>query len=1208
MEPKTRRSRLFLMGALVGVAYYVGAVIGIALKFPAHSPSAIWPPNSIMLAALLLIPTRQWWVAFLGAFPAHLITQLLGGIPVGMSLLFFISNSSEALLGAVIIRCWLAEPLRFDSLKTAGVFVLAAVFVAPFLSSFLDAGFVTLFGWKNDNYWRVWRMRLPSNALAALAIAPLIVLAANQGAIWLRSVTRRQRVEAAVMIGGLLAVSALVFAWGYSRRGTAPALFFLPLPFLLWSAVRFGPLGTSASLLVLVFASIWGAVEGLGPFVKMSLEHNVLSLQMFLLAMSVPLFFLAAVIEERRKKEESLRESEERFRTLADNAPVLIWTTDADKRCTYVSKSWLDLTGKTLEEELGTGWVDDIHPNDRDACLVAFTHCFNRRRPFTLEYRVRRHDSEYRWLLDNGTARFAPDGTFVGYIGTATDITERKRAEEALAKNENQVRLFVEHTPAAVAMFDREMRYILTSRRWPVDYHLGDRNLIGQNHYDVLPEIPDRWKAIHKRCLAGAVETCEEDRLVRADGTTDWIRWEVRPWRGADGEIGGIIMFTDVITDRKRAEDRLRAQYAITHVLAESASVAEAVPGILRSICECLNWDYGEMWAFDERRRQLVLETWFSHSEAYFQEFASASLGCTFRAGVGMSGNLWNNRAPGWFDDLTSNGAFERAAIAAKVALRSAVGLPVFQGDEIVGVFIFFSRTLRKTDAAMLQMLGNIATQFAQFTERKRAEAALRDSEAQLKLAMEAAGIGYWETDLLTQRIVRSDSYRAILGVDSPSSVATRQDFFALVHPDDRQKLWGTAERWIEARAGGDTEFRIIRPDGRLRWIASRSQLLTNADGRPVRIQGMAVDITARKEAEEQIRVLKERLEAENIYLRSEVSGAHRFGEMIGSSKRIVAIVRQAELVAATDTSVLILGETGTGKELLARAIHARSKRSDRPLVKVNCSALPSELIESELFGHEKGAFTGASARQIGRFELADGATIFLDEIGDLPLMLQAKLLRVLQEGEFERLGSPKTIKVNARVIAATNRDLLDSVHNGSFRADLYYRLNVYPIYLPPLRERKEDIEILAITFLKETSQRLGRTFGPIPHRLLETLTAYDWPGNIRELQNVIERAALISPDKTLQLPEGWESESFDEQPAGLSRTVLLSASASLTEQATLKHLERHHIIQMLEKTGWRVEGTKGAAALLGLNPSTLRSRMQKLGIKRPDRSGSNWN
>jgi len=441
MEPKTRRSALFLKGALVGVAYYVGALVGIALKFPSHSPSALWPPNSILLAALLLLPTRQWWVALLGVLPAHFLGQLPSGVPVVMSVAFFLSNSCEALLGAFLIRRWIDGPLRFDSLKSAGVFVLAAVVVAPFLSSFLDAGFVTLIGWQEESYWQVWRARLPSNALAALAIPPVIVLWANDGPAWLRRVSTRQRVEALIMIGGLLAVSALVFAWEYSRRDATPALLFLPLPFLLWAALRFGPPATSASLLILIFVSIWGAAKGLGPFAALSPMQSVLSLQMFLLAISVPLIFLAAVIEERRKKEESLRESEQRFRTMADTAPVLIWTTDADKLCTYVSQTWLDLTGRSFEEELGNGWADDIHPSDQDAHLEAYARCFDQRSPFTLEYRVRRHGGEYRWLLDKGTPRFASDGTFLGYIGSATDITERKRLEE---------RLRVQHTVAQI--------------------------------------------------------------------------------------------------------------------------------------------------------------------------------------------------------------------------------------------------------------------------------------------------------------------------------------------------------------------------------------------------------------------------------------------------------------------------------------------------------------------------------------------------------------------------------------------------------------------------------------------------------------------------------------------------------------------------------------------------------------------------------------
>jgi transcriptional regulator with GAF, ATPase, and Fis domain len=307
-------------------------------------------------------------------------------------------------------------------------------------------------------------------------------------------------------------------------------------------------------------------------------------------------------------------------------------------------------------------------------------------------------------------------------------------------------------------------------------------------------------------------------------------------------------------------------------------------------------------------------------------------------------------------------------------------------------------------------------------------------------------------------------------------------------------------------------------------------------------------------------------------------------------------VLKQAEQVAATDATVLLLGETGTGKELLARAIHAWSKRNERSLVKVNCAALPASLIESELFGHERGAFTGAGARRVGRFELADGATIFLDEIGDLPLDLQVKLLRVLQEGEFERLGSSKTIKVDVRVIAATNRDLQRAVQEGKFRKDLYYRLDVYPIKLPPLRERKEDIGPLAVDFLHECALRLGKSFSGLPQTVLESLQRYDWPGNVRELQNVIERAALVSVEPKFRLPENWDSPPYEGAENG---------SASLLEReanwrgVTLKELTRSHMLRVLNQTKWRIEGSGGAATILGLHPSTLRSRMNKLGIRR---------
>ena len=282
----------------------------------------------------------------------------------------------------------------------------------------------------------------------------------------------------------------------------------------------------------------------------------------------------------------------------------------------------------------------------------------------------------------------------------------------------------------------------------------------------------------------------------------------------------------------------------------------------------------------------------------------------------------------------------------------------------------------------------------------------------------------------------------------------------------------------------------------------------------------------------------------------------------------------------------MILGETGTGKELIARAIHNLSPRTNRPLVKVNCAALPANLIESELFGHEKGAFTGATARKPGRFELADGGTIFLDEIGDLPLELQVKLLRVLQDGEFERIGGTQSLHVDVRVIAATNRDLEKSIEEKHFREDLYYRLNVFPLSLPPLRARSEDIAIIMRHFLDKYSKKMGKEIDTIPQKAMAALQAYDWPGNVRELENIIERALILSRGTTLRLDDAFSNRRNTSPPT--------------TPSGTLKNVERHHILQVLEQTHWRIEGQRGAAIRLGLNPSTLRSRMRKLSIEKP--------
>jgi PAS domain S-box-containing protein len=343
----------------------------------------------------------------------------------------------------------------------------------------------------------------------------------------------------------------------------------------------------------------------------------------------------------------------------------------------------------------------------------------------------------------------------------------------------------------------------------------------------------------------------------------------------------------------------------------------------------------------------------------------------------------------------------------------------------------------------------------------------------------------------------------------------------------------------------------------------------------------------ARREAEntlEEIRQLKDQLEAERAYLQDEIKLEFNHENIIGRSDEIKYVFYKVEQIAHTDTNVLVLGETGTGKELVARAIHSLSPRKDRALVKMNCAALPSNLIESELFGHEKGAFTNAHSRRLGRFEVASGATLFLDEIGELPLDLQPKLLQVIETGEFERLGSSETRKVDVRIIAATNRNLEAEVRGGAFREDLWYRLNIFPITMPPLRARREDIPLLVHFFVDKISKRLGKSIGMVPVSVMDALQNYHWPGNIRELENVLERAVINSSGPKLHLVDELKKPGKD----------LTEANRSLAD------VERAYIVRVLEQTHWKVSGKNSAAAILGLNRSTLRARMRKLDIRKP--------
>ena len=485
--------------------------------------------------------------------------------------------------------------------------------------------------------------------------------------------------------------------------------------------------------------------------------------------------------------------------------------------------------------------------------------------------------------------------------------------------------------------------------------------------------------------------------------------------------------------------------------------------------------------------------------------------------------------------------------------------------------------------------------------DRKHAEDALHKSEERWRAVFENSAIGVALTDLSGRFLATNSAYQKMLGYTDEE--IGKLTFLELTHEDYRESNWQLVTELLEGkRRQFQIEKQYRRKDGSWIWVSNNVSLVPGTRSMPRFIMALAEDITERKQTEEmlrrsqaklenafeEIKRLKDRLQDENLALREEIDEAFMFDEIVGSSPVLRTVLSSIVKVAPTDATVLISGETGTGKELIARAIHKRSQRASQAFISVNCAALPASLIASELFGHEKGAFTGAVQQRRGRFELAHSGTVFLDEIGEIPVETQIALLRVLQERQFERVGGSRAIPVDVRVIAATNRDLSSSIAAGTFRSDLYYRLNVFPIQVPPLRKRKEDIPILVEYFVKKFAEKMAKRICNIEKRTLELCEAYAWPGNIRELQNIVERSVILCSGDTFMIDEAWL---FIQEP-------LQPDSSGLLTQA-LKDQEKEMIEAALAETRGKVAGTKGAAAKLGLPPSTLESKIKQLKIKK---------
>jgi two-component system sensor kinase FixL len=558
---------LLMVGLWVFAGYYLGCKVGFALTFQPHPVSVLWPPNSILVAALLLMPLRLWWFVLLAAFPAHLAAQLQSDVPPLMIICWFVSNASEAVIGAGLMHYVIGGPIRFANLRNVGILCLCVVFVGPLLSSFLDAAFVIWNHWGQDGYWELIRVRLASNAVSALILVPLIITWVTTGVQPLRTASRSRYLEACALFLGLLAVSYVVL---YELKSPADlALLFLPLPFLLWAAVRFGVLGETTAIAIVGFLAICSASYGHGPFSGGTAEQSALSLEIFLIGMAIPLLFLSAVIEERVTGQSKLIESESRFQIVADAAPVLIWMAGVDKLCTFFNKPWLEFTGRSLEQEVGNGWAEGVHRDDLQKCLAIYSQAFDARRPFVMQYRLRRNDGEYRWMSDQGVPRHDSQRRFAGYIGSCVDVTELVNKDQALWESEERMRVAAEAVNLAVWEWDlsKDEIWATNARRTllglPTFGKIALEDFICRLH----PDDRDGLRHTIHDALHTGKDFDSEYRLILPDGIVRWISTRGSVQFDDARKPARLLGISIDVTARKQAElDAQRDRAELSHL------------------------------------------------------------------------------------------------------------------------------------------------------------------------------------------------------------------------------------------------------------------------------------------------------------------------------------------------------------------------------------------------------------------------------------------------------------------------------------------------------------------------------------------------------------------------------------------------------------------------------------------------------------------
>ena len=796
----------------------------------------------------------------------------------------------------------------------------------------------------------------------------------------------------------------------------------------------------------------------------------------------------------------------------------------------------------------------------------------------------------------------------------ALDSVASQHAKKALRGSEESFRMIVDNIPGLVVAMTPEGEVEFASQQC-LDYfgktldELKGWTTSDLVHPDDLPHVLATWK--HSVETGHPFES--ENRIRRADGVYRWFQVRALPVRKTGDRITHWYVLHTDIDKRKQAEDRLQLLLDVTNQVVSNLPLRDllrAISGSIRRVMQCdcasLALPVGE----DEQLQLYVLDfpegKEFLHEEGFYS-IEGSPYGAAFRT---MKPLALYSPFEAWLDNPVVQNRISEG-------FNSLCFLPLISRNRAIGTLNLGRLRGDTFTEEELYFLGQVASQIAIAVENtsayheitqaraeleialgeiKQRTEALRRSEGYLAEAQKLTHTGSWAWNVRTGVLFWSQEIYRIYDYAPHTMGPTWPQFLERVHPEDRPqieqkaKMETTQKDWVDSQA----DFRIVLPDGTIKRLHTIAHPVMDESGEITEVVGTVMDVTeqwnartALEKALEEIQRLKDRLQDENLALREQIDQALMFEEIVGTSPALRAVLSRVSKVAPTDSTVLLTGETGTGKELVARAIHKRSRRSSRAFVSVNCAAIPSSLIASELFGHEKGAFTGATQRRLGRFELAEEGTLFLDEVSELPAETQITLLRVLQEREFERVGGNQPIRANVRVVAATNRDLEASIAAGTFRSDLFYRLNVFPIEIPPLRERTEDIPLLVEYFIAHFARKEGKSFRGINKKTLELLMSYQWPGNIRELQNVVERSVIVC-----------ETENFSVDASWLSRQPVVNGSNSQLELSEkLSAQEKKMIEDALRESGGRVSGPSGAAAKLGIHRSTLESKIASLKI-----------